>query len=173
MSTAESGLPGAFAALVASHSKTLAGLCRSVLKDEHQGKDVAQETLFKLWQAMRSGRAPKSPGPWLRTVAVRRCLDLMRQRESQAELGFDETHTAPSPASRPDESASLHELEERLESALSTLSETQRQVFSLRHFAGVPLSEIASATGLSHSTVKTHFARACAKLQSSLRPFAE
>ena len=49
----------------------------------------------------------------------------------------------------------------------------QRTVFVLRHSGGLRLREVAETLGLALPTVKTHFARACLKLQTTLAAFDE
>jgi RNA polymerase sigma-70 factor (ECF subfamily) len=162
--------------LVALHGGEVLRISRAILRDEHLGADAAQETFLRLWTRLSAERAPAALGGWLRSVAVSTALDAARRRRARADAeglrGDDERRSAASPA-RPEALAARAELARRLEAALAHLPEGQRTVFELRHFGGLSLPEVAEALGLAVPTAKTHFARACLKLQAALARFAD
>lgn len=53
---------------------------------------------------------------------------------------------------------------QRIEAAMDTLTETQRQVVTLSCLAGLSHDEIAAQTGLSNESVRTHLHRGLARL---------
>jgi len=53
-------------------------------------------------------------------------------------------------------------------SALWTLPARQREVVVLRYFADLPETQIASATGISEATVRSHTAQALSSLRAEL-----
>jgi len=55
-----------FERLVAEHERDVLRVCRSVLRDEHLGRDAAQETFVRLWRALAGGRTPERVAAWLR-----------------------------------------------------------------------------------------------------------
>jgi RNA polymerase sigma-70 factor (ECF subfamily) len=61
------------------------------------------------------------------------------------------------------------QIQRRLEAAVARLSHRQRVVFSLRHYDGMGLDEIASALTLDLGTVKAHLFRAISKLREELK----
>jgi RNA polymerase sigma-70 factor (ECF subfamily) len=61
------------------------------------------------------------------------------------------------------------QIQQRLEGALSRLSARQRAVFSLRHYDGMPLDEIAEVLKLDVGTVKAHLFRALTKMREELK----
>ena len=71
---------------------------------------------------------------------------------------------------RPDQSASRHELEDRLRLAVAALPEREGASFCLRYFDALELTEIAQSLGITYSAAATAVSRARAKLQ---RLFAE
>ena len=156
-------------ALVAQHHASVLRVCRSILHDEHLGLDAAQETFVKLWQALGRGPAPKNLAAWLRRVAALTALDKARRHAVRARIESEPREPAQSASVT--EQVSLSELKARLEATLELLPEGQRTVFRLRHEGGLRLPEVAALLGVSLSTARTHFARACLKLQERLRPF--
>lgn len=172
-----------FARLVAEHERSVLGLCRSIVRDEHLSRDAAQEAFVRLWQRLAGGAQPVQPvqpthiGAWLRQAALSASLDLLRRRRVRRDAGqaatLDAASELPSALPQPHTELAMRELEERLERALEVLPDGQRSVFLLRHSAGLSLGEIAATLGVSVPTVKTQFARACLRLQTALRPFDE
>ena len=166
-----------FERLVADHQQAVLRVCRSILRDDHLGADAAQETFLRLWREVVTGGAPAKLGGWLRRVAVTTSLDFQRSRTRGARA----LETAPAvdaaptserdPASSPEGAVTTRELFERFERALGSLSDAQRTIFLLKHSGGMSLAQVAGTLNVSLPTVKTHFARACLKLQRALRSF--
>ena len=165
-----------FDELLERHQREILRVCRSILRDEHLGCDAAQETFLRSWRRIREGRAPENWPAWLRKVAITTSLDFARQRASRARVHTrgtrEETQRALEQIASVDpdheNEAESRELRRRFEAALTELPEGQRTVFLLRHEGGISLAEVAETLGVSLPTAKTHFARACLKLQHKL-----
>ena len=151
-------------------------LCRRFLGDGDEADTATQEVFLKAYQALgRFGEEdPAEPARWLTRVAVNTCLDRLRSRrwrfwrqrphnqEVILALAVD-----PGPSAEARRFAG--EIAQRLAAALKTLSARQRSVFLLKHYEDLSLEEIAGALGLDVGTVKSHMARAVAKLRKELR----
>jgi RNA polymerase sigma-70 factor, ECF subfamily len=144
-------------------------LCRLLLPDRDEAEDAAQETLMKLVREIRAGNPPRSPAPWLATVAVRACRDRRRSRwwswwqRSGEEMG-DVVGEAPTP----EDELLTRAGECRIFAAFRALSARQREVFVLRHVQGFSTAETAAALALDTGTVKRHLFRAVTKLRAEL-----
>jgi len=162
-----------FDVLVARNRAEVLRVCRSILRDDHLGRDAAQETFLRLWKRIVAGREPERSSAWLRRVAVSTSLDLARTRRARTEEAsvpdsLADRRTTSSP--QRDDAADA-ELRSRFEHAIEELPEGQRTVFLLRHEGNLPLAQVAETLGVSLPTVKTQFARACLKLQEKLAAF--
>jgi RNA polymerase sigma-70 factor (ECF subfamily) len=60
-----------------------------------------------------------------------------------------------------------------LRKSLSKLSSRQQVIFTLRHYEGLPLKEIAAHLGLQTGTVKAHLHRAVSQLRLDLADYRE
>jgi RNA polymerase sigma-70 factor (ECF subfamily) len=60
-----------------------------------------------------------------------------------------------------------------LRKSLQQLSPRQQVIFTLRHYEGLPLKEIAAHLGLETGTVKAHLHRAVTQLRRDLAEFYE
>ena len=176
-----------FDSIVAEHEDELLRICRAVLHDEHLGRDAMQEAFVKLWRAGPRASEPAGRGAWLRRVALTSAIDLARRtaRQGRIQARAEEASSDPAeasttrPAARdaasgtPAEHVLAAELRRELDAAVESLPDRQREVFRLRHHAGLPLAEVAARLGVEVTTVKTQFARACWKLQARLAPFLD
>ena len=161
-----------FERVVEEHRGSVLRVCRSILRDDHLGADAAQETFLRLWRELAAERAPERLAPWLRRVAVGVSLDWRKARgRAEERVRTGEPESEPAHERSALDEAEATELRGRYERALASLSESQRTIFLLRHSGGVSLSEIAESLEIALATAKTHFARACLKLQAELHAF--
>jgi RNA polymerase sigma-70 factor (ECF subfamily) len=72
-------------------------------------------------------------------------------------------------ATRPDESASRSELEERILAALAELPDEQRMVFVMRTIQGLALDDIAAVLQCPVNTVRSRKLLAVKKLREALK----
>ena len=151
----------AFDALVRKYIDRIASVAARGLRDRHEALDVAQEVFTLAWSALRTWREGGQVFSWL----YRTTLNLVsHRRRRQGRVRTVET--LPERSARDPEP---DELSEALREALDTLPERQRDVFILRHEAGLPLSEVAARLGLAEGTVKIHLFRALAALRDRLK----
>ena len=134
---------------LARHERPLLRFAASLV-GRAQAADIVQDTFLALCKAERA-EVEGHLAAWLFTVCKRRALDLQRQRGRLSELGDEDDMTSPDsgPASRVERAESL----DRVERALSKLSEEQRQAVLLKFSAGLKYKEIAHVMQLSVSNV--------------------
>ena len=60
-----------------------------------------------------------------------------------------------------------------LRKGLNKLSARQQVIFTLRHYEGLPLKEIAESLGLETGTVKAHLHRAVTQLRLDMAEYRE
>ncbi len=152
-------------------------LCQRMLGDSDEAGSAVQDVFLKAYQAWdRTAAELDDPSRWVTRIAVNTCLDRLRSRRWQfwrrrPDGPDEELILAMAPAREPDGEAQVlaREIARRLAAALDRLSPRQRAVFTLRHFEGCPLEEIAAQLGLDVGTVKAHLARAVARLREELK----
>lgn len=166
-----------FAGWMASEQRRVYLLCLRMLGDADDADTAVQDTFLKAYRALeKQETAIEDRAKWVTRIAVNTCLDRLRSRRwqfwrkrpSQAD---EEVILALTPAAVPDAEDQVFaaEIGSQIHSALGRLSDRQRAVFTLRHFDGHSLEEIASLLGLDVGTVKAHMARAVARLRAELK----
>lgn len=132
------------------------------------------------------------PALWLQMIVGQTMINVHRRhlgtkkRDASREVGLGEpTDTSPHltrepavyrPAASPEHAAIQIEQREQLNRALDRLSELDRRVVSLRHFAELSNADIAMLLGISQKAASIRYHRAIAKLRrlvpSGFRPEA-
>jgi RNA polymerase sigma-70 factor, ECF subfamily len=151
----------AFDALVRKYIDRIASVAARGLRDRHEALDVAQEVFTLAWSSLRTWREGGQVFSWL----YRTTLNLVSHRRRRQ----GRVRTVDSLPDRAVRDPEPEELNQALLEALDALPDRQRDVFILRHEAGLPLAEIAERLGLAEGTVKAHLFRALAALRDRLK----
>lgn len=165
-----SGDQAAFAELYDALSSRVLGLVRSVLIDHAQSEEVAQEVFLEVWQtAPRFDRARGSVSGWIMTMAHRRAIDRVRAsqsgRDRDARIGIRDLDT---PYDNVAETVETTIENERVQEAMTQLTELQRQALTLAYFGGLTQAEVAAALDVPLGTVKTRLRDGMIRLRDEL-----
>ena len=160
----------AYEELFQEHARRLDRLCRLLLADREESKDVVQEVFLKLFQAHSQPRPPNDWGAWLTRVTVNACRD--RRRAGWWPRWWHLTDCVddmvlPAAEPTPDQVVIARALQQRVWLAFRALSDRQREVFVLRQVEGWSTAAVASALGLRGGSVKRHLFRAVQRLRAA------
>ena len=168
---AAAGDQAAFGVLVERHGGTVRRVALSILRDEHDADDAAQDGLVAAWRALERFDASRPFRPWLMRIVVNAARDLARRRAvRQTELLSSD---APAAAAGPEQEAGRVLLRERLRRALGTLPERQRLVVTLFDAEGFSHAEIADLVGAPVGTVRSELFHARRALREELGALRE
>ena len=151
----------AYVEYVAARQAHLRRIAYAVCGDWHRADDVLQSALTKLYLAWPRLRDDTEPDAYVRRIIVRTDIDERRRpwrRERSGLDGHDGTAAGGLPV---EERSALFE-------ALQSLPPMQRKTVVLRHWLGLSVEETARELGIGAGTVKSHSARALARLQQVL-----
>jgi RNA polymerase sigma-70 factor (ECF subfamily) len=146
------------------------------VRDRDVAQTIAQDCFVKAYGARGSFRGDASVSTWLLRIAVNLIRDYGRNLRlqfwkraavSSVDPAAIEGWIAGKEAS-PEERTLLREQIEAVWRSAEVLSPRQREVFLLRFVEDLDLSEIASVTGLTVGSVKTHLHRAVGTLKQRL-----
>lgn len=154
------------------YASLLLGIARQIVGGTQDAEEVVQETFVQVWlQADRYDRRRASPSTWLVMIARSRAIDLVRSRrvrdrttEAAGQEG-EQTHASPEGT----RAVWYEERRHRVQEALATLPDEQREVLELAFYRGSTQREIARETGIPLGTVKTRTLLAMKKLRMALR----
>ncbi len=151
------GDKNAFAELYDATSARVFGLAVRVVRDPAQAEEVAQESFLEIWRGSARFDADRGSAiAWMLTIVHRKAVD--RVRSAEAASRRDTTYTRQNQSVDHDATAdAAHASLEarRVRSALTSLTEVQREALELAYFGGYTHTEVASMLELPIGTAKT------------------
>lgn len=171
----------AYNELIQRYHKKIYALVYNMTSNKEDAEDVVQEVFFKAYTALKHFKGDSSFYTWIYRIAVNRTINFVKKRKKRAGLSLDDveggverdpTYVELSAKESPFRDATLSELQEKLNTALQTLSEKHRTVVVLHDIQGVPHDEIAKMLGVSSGTVRSRLFYARQILQSELSEYA-
>jgi RNA polymerase sigma-70 factor (ECF subfamily) len=158
---AKGGDLAAFEELVARHRDKVYARALTMLRNEDEALELAQDTWVKSWQRLGQFQGDSSFATWLMRIVINRCLDHMRSRqrhpmESLDQWGQDSGPVEcqlPAVAVSPTASLELAELRQKIDAAIQQLTPEHRTVLVLHEFEEMAYKEIAKTIGCSIGTV--------------------
>jgi len=160
------GDTAAVSTLVSRKLPRLLSLARRMLGDPVEAEDVAQETLVRTWkQAAHWVPGKARIDTWMHRVALNLCYDrLRRRRDSVSTDDVELLDPADSAVTRIEQTQAA----ERLQKALSTLPERQREAIVLSYYQEMSNMEAATLMGVSVEALESLLARARRTLRQIL-----
>jgi RNA polymerase sigma-70 factor (ECF subfamily) len=145
-------------------------VARSVLRNDADAEDVAQEALLRAYRRFDGLRDAQRFRGWLVRIVFRLALDRARAAKRREVLETEWAHPArrPAPATA-EELAASSEFQAHFDRALDALPEKLRLVQLLAAMEGHTLEEVAAMLGLPVGTVKSRLFAGRKKLAEKLQ----
>ena len=170
LSRLQAGDSGAAALLYDRHHRCLYAYALSLLRDPTLSEDVVHETFLRLLTA-RPGRPVLLGKSFIYAVARNLSLDLLRGATRQ------EAHRLPLAQAVQQREAPAAGVNEKrratLLSALTHLSQEQREAVTLKAFSGLTFAQIAEVLSISVGTAASRYRYALEKLAGMLEEQGE
>ncbi len=152
----------AFGLLVDQFKDKVFRLALSMLRDQSQAEDLAQDVFVKIWKHLPGYHGGASLSTWIYVITRNTCLSELKKRASHPTISLDHPemeHAAERVAAlRVSNRESGSEMD--VKSMLSKLPEKYRQVITLFYFEQKAYEEVAAMLSLPLGTVKTLIFRA-------------
>lgn len=147
----------AFDLLIERHLAPIQRLCWLMLSNRPDAEDAAQETFVRAWRCLERFDTERAFGPWLRGIATKVCLQMLRRRRrhSDREMSLEDSYREPA-APEPVEASPLAS---KAVEALATLSETYRLPLALFYLEGASVAEVAEALEISQGATRVRLHR--------------
>jgi RNA polymerase sigma-70 factor (ECF subfamily) len=152
----------------------------SLLKNESEAEDAAQDTVVKVYKNLHLFRGESQFRTWVLSIARNEGLGRLRKqatrREESLDAATDDQTGDYTPAiltswrEIPSEALEQKELGALLRAAIEGLPEIYRNIVILRDIEEMDILETAAALGISEAAVKVRLHRARGMLQRELAP---
>jgi RNA polymerase sigma-70 factor (ECF subfamily) len=152
----------AFERLVERYSAKVFHLAYSMIGNQTQAEDMAQEVLLRIWKGLPGYHGGASLSTWIYTIARNTCLTELKRRARHPTVSMNEPGFAAAIDSVPALQSSDPEsgLELDVRQMLSQLPEKYRQVITLFYLEQKSYEMVAALLGVPLGTVKTFLYRA-------------
>lgn len=181
---ARDGDRGAFQELVERYQRRVFNVCYGVVRNREDAMDLVQETFIRVYRNLHRFKGDASFYTWIYRIAKNAGIDHIRRSKRRQALDYDDAirrdpddatddFMLPSPLGlNPARVVGRRELLEKIEDALSSLSEAHREVIILREIEGLSYQEIAEAVDISIGTVMSRLHHARKNMQQALEHYA-
>lgn len=176
----QSGEAELFYELVRPYERAVFLAALSLLKNEADAEDVAQEAILKAFKNLSRFRCEAKFSTWLIQIAINEAkMKLRKDRRhlydsiEEGQLADDGDYIPKDFADWreiPSEALDHKELREALSKALNSIPEKYRTVLVLRDVQQLNIAETAQVLGISEANVKTRLSRARLQMRDALAP---
>lgn len=134
--------------------------------------DLSQDAFVRAFAARHTLDPERPFYPWYYQILRRRCFNFLRDSKLHREKLATESPWIVADANQkvqtPEREAELKELRQRLQTAIDTLPDHEREVFVLREYDGLRYREIADLVGIPQGTVMSRLYSARRRLANEL-----
>ena len=168
-----------FHALIRPHERSVYVMALSLLHNEADAEDAAQEAFLKAFRNLANFRGDSKFSTWLISITLNEARSRLRSKkiarlESLDPPPEDEGYVTPALLRDwreiPSEALERKEVRSLLQEAITDLPTIYREVFLLRDVEELSVSESAEALGITIASVKVRLHRARIMLQKKLVP---
>ncbi|UCH83314.1 MAG: sigma-70 family RNA polymerase sigma factor [Candidatus Latescibacterota bacterium] len=180
VSRAQEGEASAFEELVYRYDRKVLGIARSFTNDPDDAQDIYQEVFLRVYRALPGFRFKSEFSTWLYRIVMNVCLSHKTRSASRAHTTLDATvepklddsgegRTSIARPPAPDRAAQNAEIRASINAAVDTLAPRERLAFTLKHFEGYKIREIAEMMECREGTAKRYIFTAVGKLRKKLK----
>lgn len=174
----------AFEQLVQKYDKKVFSIASQYVQSSEDAKDIYQEVFVRVYRGLPKFELRSEFSTWLYRITTNVCLTHRARSRKHNHASLDERHDDDERHGRPlkesvrDEEATDQrlidsEISSKVKQALKSISAKQRMVFTLRHYEGYKLKEIAAIMKCSEGTVKRYLFTATERIRSQLKELME
>lgn len=154
-----------------TYGKAVYSYLRFHLPSADIAEDVTADTFLKVFRAAdRFDERRGQPRTWIFRIAQNTLRDHQRRTKVRRHVSLTSMRDLAAEAPSPEERLLWEEQVARLLTAVTGLSESDRQIIALRYGSGLDSAAVAEVLGIKESAARTRLWRALARLRTELEP---
>lgn len=164
----ESTKEQAFSMLVQTFQEKLYWHIRRMVKSHDDADDVLQNTLIKIWRNLDKFKGNSKLYTWLYRIATNESLTFINKRKRKATTPIETEDYDLSASMKADPYFEGDEIQLKLQAAIDTLPNKQKQVFLMRYYDEMKYDEISDVLDTSVGALKASYHHAVKKIEKYL-----
>ena len=152
-----------FRLLLQTYQERLYYHVRRYVHHHEDANDILQNTFLKIWKSLHGFRGDAGLYTWLYRIASNEALSYLQQQKKRGIVPFDSVQTGSNT-----DGESAEKMAARLQYALDSLPDKQKQVFIMRYYDEMSYEQMAAITDTSVGALKASYHHAVKKIEQIL-----
>lgn len=176
---AQKGDMHAFEELLVKYDRTVMNIALSFRNNEEDAKDIYQEVFIRVYRGLKKFKFNSEFSTWIYRITTNVCITFHRRLKKHKHDSLDKEINSIEDESfkmsdmiesenKTDSQAVGSNLSIHINNALNELPAQQKLVFTLKHFEGYKIREIAGMLNLAEGSVKRYLFTATNKMRDKL-----
>lgn len=154
--------------LVVKYRERLYWQIRRMVLSHADADDVLQNVYIKVWRSLGNFQEQSQLFTWLYRIAVNESLTFLSQKKKRAAGALENGEGEITLQLTADTYFDGNEIEKKLQAAIASLPDKQKQVFLLRYYDEMPYEEMSALLNTSVGALKASYHHAVKKIEGSL-----
>jgi RNA polymerase sigma-70 factor (ECF subfamily) len=159
----------AFSELVKLYKEKLYWHIRYILKNHDDTDDVLQNTFIKVYRNIDKFKGDSKLYSWMYRIARNESITFLNKRARLLKISNEELQEQIISNLESDVYFEADEIKLKLQKAIQTLPEKQRELFNLRYFEEMKYQEMSELLQTSESALKSNYHHASKKVEEFLK----
>ena len=155
----------AFRNLLNTYQERLYYHVRRYVHNHEDANDILQNTCIKVWNAIDNFRGESGLFTWLYRIAGNEAITFLNKNKKRNEVDIEQTTANYRSAA---DTIDGDEMTLKLERAIATLPDKQKQVFIMRYYDELPYEKMAEISETSVGALKASYHHAVKKIEELL-----
>ena len=155
----------AFRNLLNTYQERLYYHVRRYVHNHEDANDILQNTCIRVWNAIDNFRGESGLYTWLYRIAGNEAITFLNKNKKRNEVDIEQTTANYRSAA---DTIDGDEMTLKLERAIATLPDKQKQVFIMRYYDELPYEKIAEISETSVGALKASYHHAVKKIEEIL-----